>query len=106
VNDVIGDWDRDEKGNLLMSDKDDKDKQGRLTNVKGYLVNSKGDIIEGVSGHRNVMFPAEDLDDRGELPAPFCVEKYNFNPHDLLGDLDYDFDNETQQPIPRLLQTK
>lgn len=109
VNDVLGEWDRDEKGNVLVGqDKlgEDKDKQGRLTNIRGYLVNSKGDIIEGVSGHRNVMFAADDLDDRGELPAPFCVEKYNFAPHDLFGDLDFDFDKETGQPIPRLLQTK
>ena len=41
------------------------------------------------------MFNVEDLDDRGELPAPFCVEKYNFNPHDLQGDLDHDIDDET-----------
>jgi hypothetical protein len=27
------------------------------------------------------MFPAVDIDERGEVPAPFCVEKYNFNPH-------------------------
>lgn len=52
------------------------------------------------------MFTVEDLDERGELPAPFCVEKYNFNPHDMQGDLDFDFDQETQLPIPRLLQTK
>lgn len=52
------------------------------------------------------MFSAEELDDRGELPAPFCVEKYNFSPHSLFGDLDFDFDKETGQPIPRLLQTK
>ena len=51
-----------------------------------------GDIVEGLTGKRMMMFPVEDLDDRGELPAPFCVEKYNFNPHDLQGDLDFDYD--------------
>ena len=45
------------------------------------------------------MFPATDLDERGELPAPFCIEKFNFNPHNLLGYFDY---NEGQ---PLLLQT-
>ena len=34
------------------------------------------------------MFPNDDLDERGEVPAPFCIEKHNFNPHNLLGDFD------------------
>ena len=34
------------------------------------------------------MFDSKDMDDRGEVPAPFCVEKYNFNPHNIRGDLD------------------
>lgn len=32
------------------------------------------------------MFPA--LVD-GELPAPFCLEKYNFNPFEILGSHTY-----------------
>ena len=60
------------------------DRQGRPSNNRGYLINPKtGDVVEGITGKRIQMFPFEDLDDRGELPAPFCVEKYNFNPHDL-----------------------
>jgi hypothetical protein len=35
------------------------------------------------------MFAQRDLDERGEVPAPFCIEKYNFNPHNLMGDFDY-----------------
>lgn len=109
VNDVLGDWERDEKGNVIVvQDKSgaEVDKQGRPTNIRGYLINPKGDVVEGITGKRGIMFSVDDLDERGELPAPFCVEKYNFNPHDLQGDLDFDFDDETGQPIPRLLQTK
>ena len=29
------------------------------------------------------------MDERGEVPAPFCIERFNFNPHDLMGDFDY-----------------
>jgi hypothetical protein len=36
------------------------------------------------------MFDAKDIDERGEIPAPFCVEKFNFNPFLVRGDLDYD----------------
>lgn len=35
------------------------------------------------------MFAKSDLDERGEVPAPFCLEKYNFNPHSLMGDFDW-----------------
>ena len=36
------------------------------------------------------MFEKDDLDDRGEVPAPFNFEKHNFNPHKVRGDFDYD----------------
>ena len=36
------------------------------------------------------MFDNEDIDERGEIPAPFCVEKHNFNPHNIRGDFDFD----------------
>lgn len=42
------------------------------------------------------MFDAVDIDERGEIPAPFCVEKYNFNPHDIQGN--FDWDPKTSEP--------
>jgi glutathione peroxidase-family protein len=36
------------------------------------------------------MFDKKDIDDTGEIPAPFCLEKYNFNPNDIIGDCDKD----------------
>lgn len=47
------------------------------------------------------MFDKKDLDDRGEIPAPFCVEKYNFNPHNIRGDFDYD-----KEGNPKILKNK
>jgi hypothetical protein len=38
---------------------------------------------------KQVMFPKQDIDDKGEVPAPYCVEKFNFNPHNLMGDFDF-----------------
>ncbi len=35
------------------------------------------------------MFVHKDLGSNGELPAPFNIEKFNFNPHSLMGDFDY-----------------
>lgn len=37
-----------------------------------------------------VVFQAKDLDERGNIPMPFAIEKYNFNPFDLLGTFFYD----------------
>ena len=31
------------------------------------------------------MFEARSIDDRGNLPAPFNIERFNFNPFDLQG---------------------
>ncbi len=36
------------------------------------------------------MFSAEELDERGELPPPFNLERYNFNGHDVRGYFDRD----------------
>ena len=90
-NDILGELDRDDKGNIVVlqdSEGNHIDKNRRPTNQRGYLTDKNtGDVLEN---HGNqVMFPATDLDDKGELPAPFCVEKHNFNPHDLMGSFDY-----------------
>ena len=37
-----------------------------------------------------VVFAAPDLDERGNIPMPFALEKFNFNPFDLLGTFFYD----------------
>lgn len=102
VHDILGDVDHDEKGNVIVApaDKDGvhRDKTGNLTNNKGYLLNQRtGDVIENLNGE--TMFPRTDMDEKGEVPGPFCVEKYNFNPHQLMGDFDY------QDRQPQLMQT-
>ena len=66
------------------------DKLGRKVNEKGYLLDPKGtgDIVENMKNQK--MFSKNDLDERGEVPAPYYVEKHNFNPLGLKGDFDYD----------------
>ena len=50
VNDILGEFDRDEKGNhLILQDKkgDLIDKDGNRVNEKGYLIDKEtGDILE------------------------------------------------------------
>lgn len=43
------------------------------------------------------MFSKGDLESNEEIPLPFRLEKYNFNPHEILGNFDYD--RKTQKPI-------
>lgn len=47
------------------------------------------------------MFGKSDMDERGEVPAPFCVEKYNFNPHSIRGDFEFDKDGK-----PKIIKNK
>lgn len=92
--DIIGDLDRDEKGNVIANEPDpktlsQKDNKGRPTNERGYLTDPKtGDIVNNLDGKK--MFAKSEMDDKGEVPAPFNVEKHNFNPHLTRGDFDYD----------------
>jgi len=91
IQDILGDFDCDEKGNIIVLQDEEgniQDKTGRPTNERGYLRDpATGDIIENYQSKK--MFSKSDLDERGEVPAPFCLEKYNFNPHALMGDFDW-----------------
>ena len=98
-NDILGEFDRDEKGNIvLLQDEAGQyiDKLGRKVNERGYLLDPKGtgDIVENMKNQK--MFSKSDLDERGEVPAPYYVEKHNFNPLGLKGDFDHD---KTGKPI-------
>jgi hypothetical protein len=88
----LGDFDRDEKGNLIiLQDQNGNyiDKLGRRVNERGYLIDpTSGDIIE--NHEKQTMFTKKELDERGEIPAPFCVEKYNFNPFKTRGEFNLD----------------
>jgi len=49
VNDILGELDRDDRGNIIVlqdSQGNNCDKTGLKTNIRGYLENSQGDILE------------------------------------------------------------
>ena len=102
VHDILGELDRDERGNVVVlqdSFGNKIDKNRMYTNIRGYLLEQEtGDIVDNKTSEP--MFNLRDLDDKGEVPAPFCIEKYNFNPHDLMGDLDFQYDQGTGRAIP------
>ena len=47
-----------------------------------------GDIINSVNGSK--VFAFRDLDEKGYIPMPYSIEKFNFNPFQLLGTFFYD----------------
>lgn len=94
----MGNLDRDTKGNVVPSEDvtgRNVDKDGNPTNERGYLIDPKtGDIINNFNNEK--MFDSKDMDDKGEVPAPFNIEKYNFNPHEVRGDFNYDKNSKPQ----------
>ena len=108
VCDILGELDRDSRGNIIVlqdSEGHYLDKTGERTNVRGYLQDAAtGDILENHTKQK--MFDCAEIDEKGEVPAPFCVEKFNFNPHELMGTLEFQYDKGTGRAIPQLLQTK
>ncbi len=105
IYDILGELDRDDRGNIIVlqdSHGNNLDKTGHPTNIRGYLTDPKtGDVLENHT--KTKLFGAEEIDEKGEVPAPFCVEKFNFNPHDLMGDLEFQYDSSTGRAIPQLL---
>jgi hypothetical protein len=92
--DIIGDLDRDERGNVLLflDEATGKsvliDAQYRAVNIYGYLVDkATGNIIDN-DGRK--VFDRHDLDERGNLPMPYALEKFNFNPFDIQGDFTFE----------------
>ena len=46
------------------------------------------------------MFKKDEIEEDGDIPAPFCLEKYNFNPFEIFGNLDYSEHNMKPIDIP------
>ena len=60
-----------------------------LINKFGYRVDlTSGDILFAKSG--KVAFAKTELDEAGNIPHPYFIEKFNFNPYELLGTFFYD----------------
>ena len=91
--DIVGDLDRDERGNVLLflDERTGKsvyvDAKNKPINAYGYRIDeTTGDITDSKGAK---MFDRRDLDERGNIPMPFSIEKYNFNPFDLQGDFTF-----------------
>ena len=69
-----------------------------MVNEKGYLINEASGAIRSRYTYEDVMIGNYgNLKDIGELPMPYRLEKFNFNPHRILGSFDYC--TKTQKPF-------
>lgn len=77
--------------------------KGRPVNRRGYLIDENiGCIIN--KDNLNLMFKREDLNDEdGDIPMPFKFERFNFNPHEIMGNFDHDAKNNLK---PIILKNK
>ena len=98
-NEIIGAFPRDWDGSIIDRDYTLRkagfvDNEGHPVNERGYLINEQtGDIRSRYS--YDVIFKYNQLVgvDGGsncEIPLPFRIERYNFNPHQCFGNFDYD----------------
>ena len=74
------------------------DLDGQLVNEFGYLINEKTGFIRSRYTYEDLFLPIHNsIEEKGELPMPFRLERHNFNPHKILGN--FDFDAKTRKPI-------
>jgi len=85
-NDIKGDLEPNHEGVIApvaLPNGNLVDKYGRRVNEKGYLIDENGNVIDTKT--EKEMFNKDKLDARGDIPQPFNLERYNFNPHDITG---------------------
>jgi hypothetical protein len=107
INEVLGNFDRDWSGRIknrdfILRKMHFRDLDGMIVNEKGYLIDPEtGDIRSRYTFE--VVFKNHLLGGRNksELPLPYRMENHNFNPHQILGNFDYD-----EQGRPIILKDK
>ena len=98
-NDVLGKLNRDYGGFVVTPERNRitgkyKDLKGNKTNSKGYMINLNTDVVNNRDAE--IMFEKKTIDFKNELPAPFKVERFNFNPIRCRGHFDH---NRSTTPI-------
>ena len=84
IAEIIGEFDIDEDGNyMIIGAGEDKqgeqileDINGHRVNTRGYLINDNGQVVlkDGT-----IVFRKDEVDEDGEIPAPFCYMKAKGN---------------------------
>ena len=71
LDDILGTFDIDDNGNIILDTNKMKDNLGRPVNKHGYLIDKKGNIL---SQDGDVLFLYKELEDE-DLPQPYRFEK-------------------------------
>jgi hypothetical protein len=109
VFEVLGNFELDTSGSIKDREKvilqnNFLDYDGLLVNEKGYLINEVTGAIRSKYTYEDLFLPETgSLEDLGELPMPFKLEKFNFNPHRIMGCFYYDSKNQHK---PIILKSK
>lgn len=75
-----------------------KDFDGLPVNEKGYLINETNGAIYSKFTFEDQFYPiTQSVEDYGELPLPYRLERFNFNAHAIMGN--FDFDKINNKPI-------
>jgi len=92
---VIGNFPRDWTGRIInrkevIKSRNYRDLDGQLVNECGYLINNISGAIRNRYTFEDVLIGEfGNLNELGELPMPYRLEKHNFNPHKIMGSFDY-----------------
>ena len=93
----MGNFERDNNGRIINREMvlrkgHFRDQDNHVVNERGYLIDeTTGDIRSRYTF--DILFHHYELvgvgDRKFELPMPYRLEKYNFNPHECMGNLDW-----------------
>ena len=99
----LGNFPLDKEGRIInraqiLNEMNYRDFDGLPVNNRGYLVNETTGAIYSKYSFEDLFMPMTgNADDYGEIPMPYRYERFNFNPHSVMGN--FDFDAKTRKPI-------
>ena len=93
IRQVMGDFDRDEDGHIIILSEMDEDGNAQKVDKRGKPVNGKGYLIDGLAGNivsqdGILLFEKQELSPDGEFPKIFPFTKFNID--EIRGDLEKD----------------
>lgn len=99
IRQVMGDFDRDEEGNIVILSEVDEEGNNQLVDKRGKPVNGKGYLVDGPTGNivsqdGIILFEKHECSPDGEIPKIMPYTKFNID--EIRGDLDKDENGKIQ----------
>ena len=105
INEVIGNFPRDRYGRIvnrreIIQRRNYRDFDGQLVNEMGYLINEISGALRSKYTYEDIMIGEYgDMEELGELPMPYRLEKHNFNPHKIMGSFEWKENGEPRDYV-------